>query len=247
MSAVERGVDGHGRTGRVLSGLAVAVGCLLFLGGFGWAALVYRPYTVPTDSMAPTIGRGDRILAQRIDGGEVRRGDVVVFEDEVWANVPMVKRVVGVGGDHIECCDKQGRLMINGKPVEEPYLEGSGPASPTGFSATVPEGRLFLLGDHRSDSLDSRSHMTDAGQGTVPRGAVRARVDATAWPVSGWGMIERPGAFAALPGGTSRPGPLPLITTCVVVGAVLILGGAAVGALAQRAARGGKAAVATHG
>ncbi|GHG55401.1 signal peptidase I [Streptomyces griseocarneus] len=246
MSTAGRDGDGQGRTGRVVSGLAVALGLVLFLGGFAWAALLYRPYTVPTDSMAPTIGIGDRVLAQRVHGDAVRRGDVVVFQDKVWGNMPMIKRVVGTGGDRIECCDRQGRLMINGKPVEEPYLAAGGPASPTPFTATVPDGRLFLLGDHRTDSVDSRTHLTDGGQGAVPRDAVRARVDATAWPVAGWGMIDRPGSFAALPGGTSRPGPLPLIVTCVIAGAVLILGGAAYGPLARRSAGRGKAAV-PHG
>ncbi|MFI9236906.1 signal peptidase I [Streptomyces sp. NPDC053079] len=246
MRDMERDEDGHGRAGRALSGLAVAVGCVLFLGSFAWAAFLYRPFTVPTDSMAPTIGIGDRVLAQRIAGGEVRRGDVVVFEDRVWGNDPMIKRVVGIGGDKVECCDRQGRLTINGVAVEEPYLHTPGQASPSGFSATVPPDRLFLLGDHRITSVDSRTHMTDGGQGTVPRDAVRARVDAKAWPLSGWGMIERPGAFDSLPGGTSRPGPLPLIVTCAVVGAVLILGGAAYGPLARRLAGRGKAAV-PHG
>ncbi|WP_190130382.1 signal peptidase I [Streptomyces mashuensis] len=237
MARTRRDDDGHGRAGRVLSGLAVAVGCVLFLGGFAWAALLYQPYAVPTDSMEPTIARGDRILAQRVDGDEVRRGDVVVFRDKLWGDVPTVKRVIGVGGDTVVCCDRQGLLTVNGKPVEEPYLHSTGPASPTPFSATVPKDRLFLLGDHRADSLDSRTHLTDAGQGSVPRGAVRARVDATAWPASGWGMIERPASFAALPGGTSRPGPLPLLVGCVCAGAVLILGGAAYGPLSRRPAR----------
>ncbi|MFI9205930.1 signal peptidase I [Streptomyces sp. NPDC053048] len=246
MSRAGQDTDGHGRAGRVLSGLAVAVGLVLFLGGFAWTAVQYRPYSVPTDSMAPTIGVGDRILAQRIDGDAVRRGDIVVFKDKVWGDTPMIKRVVGTGGDRIECCDDRGRLLINGKPVEEPYLRAAGPASPTPFTATVPEGRLFLLGDHRTDSVDSRTHLADGGQGAVPRDAVRARVDATVWPASGWGMIDRPGSFAALPGGTSRPGPLPLLAGCVIAGAVLILGGAAYGPLARRSAGRGKVAV-PHG
>ncbi|MFF5127932.1 signal peptidase I [Streptomyces syringium] len=247
MSVVTRTTDGHGRAGRALSGLAVAVGLLLFLGGFVWGAVLYRPYTVPTNSMSPTIGIGDRVLAQRIDGDDVRRGDVVVFEDRLWADQPMVKRVVGVGGDKVACCDRQGRMTINGEPLVEPYVPGPGPASPTGFSATVPDGQLFLLGDHRADSLDSRTHLTDAGRGSVPRTAVKARVDATAWPMAGWGMIDRPAAFAALPGGTSQPGPLPLVVTSVVVGAVLILGGAAYGPLARRLNRNGRAMAVSHG
>ncbi|GAA0483256.1 signal peptidase I [Streptomyces sp. NPDC046215] len=236
MSGAGRNDDGHGRTGRVLSGLAVAVGCVLFLGGFVWGALVYQPYTVPTDSMTPTIGRGARVLAERIDGGAARRGDIVVFKDETWGNAPMIKRVVGVGGDTVACCDDRGRLTVGGTPVEEPYLRAGGPASPTLFSTTVPDGGLFLMGDQRATSLDSRSHLEDAARGSVPRGSVVARVDATAWPVGGWGMMDRPGAFAALPGGTSRPGPLPLVLAAVVTGAVLVLGGAAYGPLARRLA-----------
>ncbi len=238
MSSRERTGDDRGRTtGSVLSGVVMAVGCVLFLGGFVWGALAYRPYTVPTDSMAPTIGVGDRVLAEQVDGAEVRRGDVVVFRDSVWGDLPMVKRVVGVGGDTVACCSKDGRLTINGKPVEEPYLHAKGPASPTGFSSKVPVGQLFLLGDHRNDSLDSRTHLQDADHGTVSRAAVDARVDARAWPLGSMGMVERPTGFAAMPGGTSQPGPVKIIVGAVILGAVMILGGAAYGPVARRRRR----------
>ncbi|NEW73931.1 signal peptidase I [Streptomyces rhizosphaericus] len=225
--------------GSVLSGLAVAVGCVLFLGGFVWGALLYKPYTVPTDSMAPTIGKGARVLAERVDGGDVRRGDVVVFRDQVWGDLPMVKRVIGVGGDRVECCDKQGRLRVNGKVLEEPYLRSGEQASSSVFSTTVPKDRLFLMGDHRSDSLDSRVHLTDEAGGAVERGAVDARVDATAWPLGSWGTVRRPEAFKTLPGGISQPGPLGPILIAVIVGAVLILAGAAHGPIARRRSGGG--------
>ncbi|MEE1756940.1 signal peptidase I [Streptomyces sp. SP18CS02] len=235
MSGTVRTDDGRGRLGSMLSGLAVAVGCVLFLGGFVWGAVQYQPYTVPTGSMTPTVNAGDRVLAQRIDGSQVRRGDVVVFEDKVWSDLPMVKRVVGVGGDKVVCCDTGGRLTINGEPVEEPYLRTGGPASPTTFSADVPDGQLFLLGDERMGSLDSREHLQDAGQGSVPRDAVTARVDAVAWPLGS--LVDRPASFAALPGGVSSPGPVGLMAGAVVTGAVLIFGGAAYGPLARRLSR----------
>lgn len=233
MSGTGRSNGGHGRLGSVLSGLAVAVGCVLFLGGFVWGAVEYQPYTVPTNSMDPTVKAGDRVLAQRISGDEVRRGDVVVFTDSQWANMPMVKRAVGVGGDKIACCDAAGRLTVNGKAVEEPYVRGSigGRASTSDFDATVPEGKLFLLGDERSGSLDSRVHLEEPGQGSVPRSAVNARVDAVAWPLGR--MIERPAGFAALPGGVSGPGPLKLVVGAVVAGTLLIFGGAAYGPIAR--------------
>ncbi|WEH39429.1 signal peptidase I [Streptomyces sp. AM 2-1-1] len=269
MSGSGRTEDGRGRLGTVLSGLAVAVGCVLFLGGFAWAALVYRPYTVPTGSMAPTVETGAKVLAERISGDEVRRGDVVVFTDKAWSNVPMVKRVVGIGGDTVACCDAEGRLGVNGEPIEEPYLrtasegagdsgrsgdsegstgsgEGEAPgASSTEFSAKVPDGELFLLGDDRAISLDSRVHLTDQGQGSVRRDAVVARVDAVAWPSAG--LLDPPEGFAALPGGISSRGPLMLQLAALVVGVVLILGGCAYGPVAAWTRRRGKPAKAATG
>ncbi|MEU2768843.1 signal peptidase I [Streptomyces diastaticus] len=224
--------EGHGRLGRILSGAAVALGCVLFLGGFAWGALLYQPYAVPTGSMAPTIGAGERVLAQRIDGADVRRGDVVVFNEAEWGDLPMVKRVVGVGGDEVACCTG-GRLTVNGEPVDEPYLPSGTPASVAGIPrTTVPEGRLFLLGDERAGSLDSTAHLQEAGQGSVSRDAVVARVDAVAWPMEG--MLDRPAGFAALPGGISEPGPLKAVVAAVAGGVVLILGGAAWGPVAGR-------------
>ncbi|MGV9313125.1 signal peptidase I [Streptomyces sp. NPDC003691] len=231
--AAERTDDGHGRLGTRLSGLAVAVGCVLFLGGFVWGALLYQPYLVPTDSMTPSVAVGDRVLAERIDGDEVRRGDIVVFRQTAWGDAPMVKRVVGVGGDTVACCGRNGRLTVNGTPVDEPYVRGGGPASPTGFSTTVPDGKLFLLGDERGSSLDSRSHLQDAARGSVPRTAVEARVDAVVWPLPG-SFLERPEGFAGFPGGISRPGPVEPLVWAMGTGVLLIFGGSAYGPVAGR-------------
>ncbi|HET9382814.1 MAG TPA: signal peptidase I [Streptomyces sp.] len=222
---------GNGRTGQILSGLAVALGMVLFLGGFGWGAVVYRPYTVPTTSMTPSIDAGDRVLAQRVDGSEVRRGDVVVFKDATWANVPMLKRVVAVGGDTVACCE-DGRLKVNGKEIDEPYLAEGEAAGVANFpTVTVPEGRLFLLGDERGNSVDSTAHLADAAKGTVSRDTVEGRVDAVVWPMNG--MLQRPTGFEAL-GPLSSPGPLRTTGALIAGGAVLVLGGAAYGPLAKR-------------
>ncbi|MGW7499674.1 signal peptidase I [Streptomyces luteogriseus] len=219
------------RLGQRLSGLMVGLGLVLFLGGFAWGAVVYRPYTVPTSSMTPTIDAGDRILAQRVDGGEVRRGDVVVFKDATWANAPMVKRVVAIGGDTVSCC-QDGKLKVNGKEIDEPYLPQGTPAEMSNFpTVTVPKGRLFLLGDERGNSVDSTAHLTDAASGTVARSAVDARVDSVVWPMKG--MLERPTGFEPL-GALSSPGPLRTLTLLVIAGAVLVLGGGAYGPIAER-------------
>ncbi|MEW2248751.1 signal peptidase I [Streptomyces sp. NPDC006975] len=225
---------GGSSVGQRLSGIAVALGLVLFLGGFAWGAVVYRPYTVPTPSMTPTIDVGDRVLAQRVDGSQVRRGDVVVFTDKTWVqNAPVVKRVVAVGGDTVACCT-DGKLTVNGKEIDEPYLAQGSPAEITNFpEVTVPKGRLFLLGDERQGSLDSTAHLTDAARGTVDVSAVTARVDAVVWPMKG--MLERPTGFEAL-GALSQPGPLRTVVGLIVAGAVLVFAGGAYGPIAKRAA-----------
>ncbi|MER7566642.1 signal peptidase I [Streptomyces sp. NPDC048523] len=225
------------RTGQRLSGLAVALGLVLFLGGFVWGAVVYLPYTVPTSSMTPTIDAGDRVLAQRVDGDEIRRGDVVVFTDETWvSNAPVVKRVVAVGGDTVSCCT-DGKLTVNGKKIDETYLKGGPVEDKTIPTVKVPQGRLFLLGDERQGSLDSSAHLTDAAQGTVARSAVTARVDAVVWPMKG--MLERPTGFEPL-GALSSPGPLRTIFFLIVAGGALVLGGGAYGPVAKLFGRGSR-------
>ncbi|MER5495079.1 signal peptidase I [Streptomyces sp. NPDC002490] len=217
----------------MISGAAVALGSVLFLGAAVWGAVVYRPYTVPTPSMAPTVEAGDRLLAQRIDGDRVRRGDVVVFSHPDWSDLPLVKRVVAVSGDTVACC-ADGRLTVNGTALDEPYLPAGRPAAVTSLPSTVvPAGRLFLLGDARGGSLDSAARLRDGDGGTVPGDAVVARVDAVVWPPA---TLARPAAFAALPGGVSAPGPLRPLTASALVGAVLVFGGAAHGPLARRLA-----------
>ncbi|MFI2202641.1 signal peptidase I [Streptomyces sp. NPDC020192] len=221
--------------GQRLSGVVVALGLVLFLGGFAWAAVSYRPYTVPTSSMTPTIDAGDRVLAQRVHGDDIRRGDVVVFEDKSWvSNAKVVKRVVAIGGDTVSCCTN-GKLTVNGKQIDEPYLPKGSLAEFKNFpTVTVPEGRLFLLGDERQGSLDSTAHLTDAAQGTVSRDAVSARVDAVVWP---WkGKLGRPTGFEAL-GTLSQPGPLSTIELLIAAGAVLVLAGGAYGPIASRLGR----------
>ncbi|MGW2820882.1 signal peptidase I [Streptomyces sp. NPDC001443] len=226
------------RTGQRLSGLAVALGLVLFLAGFAWAALIYRPYTVPTSSMTPTIGAGDRVLAQSVDAGEIRRGDVVVFRDSTWVdNSAVVKRVVAVGGDTVACCTN-GKLTVNGKQIEEPYLPEGSLAEITDFpTVTVPKGRLFLLGDERQGSLDSTAHLTDAARGTVASSAVNARVDAVVWPMRG--MLKRPTGFETL-GALSEPGPLRTIGLMIVGGGALVLAGGAYGPVAKLLGRLGR-------
>ncbi|MDH6136984.1 signal peptidase I [Kitasatospora sp. MAA4] len=230
------------RAGAVLQGVALAVGLVLLLGGFGLIAVDYRPYSVPTGSMEPTIGINDTVLARKVGGAAVGRGDVVVFHDRSWGSETLVKRVVGVGGDTVACCDAQGRLTVNGTPVDEPYLnrnalQGVTPLASTPFTATVPAGRLFVLGDNRVGSQDSRVHL-DQLAGTVATGDVLGRVEATAWPWARVGLLGRTPAFDALGGaGDDRSGPLEQAGYAMLAGAALIVLTSLVGSLSALARR----------
>lgn len=220
----------------VLQGVALALGLVLMVGGFALIAIDYRPYKIPTASMHPTLRAGDTVLARKADGGDIGRGDVVVFREQAWGGELMVKRVVAVGGDTVATTGAEHRLTVNGQPVDEPYLATQGRQGDE-FSVTVPQGRLFLLGDNRLGSLDSRTHLEVDG-GTVPAEAVEARVEATVQPFGRMGLLDRVTDFDGFAGPkASQPGPLGPLTYAAVAGAALILVTSAVGGVAALARR----------
>ncbi|MGW0120935.1 signal peptidase I [Streptomyces sp. NPDC003327] len=111
----------------------------------------------------------------------------------------LIKRVVAVGGDTVRCCDKDGRLTVNGVPLNEPYLHPGNKPSTIPFEVKVPEGRIFVLGDHRSDSADSRFHLDEKDHGTVAEEQVVGRAVVIAWPLGHWRRLEERQTFAAVP------------------------------------------------
>ncbi|MET9932405.1 MULTISPECIES: signal peptidase I [unclassified Streptomyces] len=111
----------------------------------------------------------------------------------------LIKRVVAVGGDTVRCCDADGRITVNGVPLDEPYLHPGNPPSTIPFEVKVPEGRIFVLGDHRSDSADSRFHLDEEDHGTVAEEQVVGRAVAIVWPVGHWRGLEERGTFAGVP------------------------------------------------
>ncbi|MGV9451367.1 signal peptidase I [Streptomyces sp. NPDC003635] len=110
----------------------------------------------------------------------------------------LIKRVVGVGGDRVKCCDTQGRVTVNGVPLEETdYLFPGNAPSQTEFDITVPPGRLWVMGDHRADSADSRVHQDQNG-GTVSEDEVVGRAMVIAWPLGRWGALDEPETYASV-------------------------------------------------
>jgi signal peptidase I len=163
-------------------------------------------------------------LADKPD--EIHRGDIVVFRDPggwlpadnsddgglraklhnalVFVGVApsasardLVKRVIGVGGDTIACCDSAKHITVNGVPLTEPYLYPSDLKTPSlpEFNVRVPQGRLWVMGDHRSESADSRFHLGDPGGGFVRVDDVVGRAFARVWPLSRAGWLKQPAAF----------------------------------------------------
>ena len=177
-------------------------------------------FFVPSESMEPLFVRDDRILVQKVSywNDEVKRGDVVVFEDRGgWlAATPvlnpvqralstiglyptgghLVKRVIGVGGDRVRCCDADGRVSVNGVPLEEgSYLAPGASPSERPFDVTVPEGRLWVMGDNRPNSEDSRFHTDLADGGTIDADSVVGKVWVIVWPTGRWDLVTRPETF----------------------------------------------------
>ncbi|GAA2061842.1 hypothetical protein GCM10009757_45420 [Streptomyces cheonanensis] len=188
------------------------LGMVLLLGTT--SAYVVQPFVIPSGSMEGTLQVGDRVLVNKLAyrfGGEIQRGDVIVFDGAgTFAAEPedpgllggllrtagaavglgpasgtdYVKRVIGVGGDRVVCCDTQGRIEVNGEPLDEPYLYPGDEPSTVRFDIEVPEGRLWVMGDHRSDSADSREYLGAPGGGTISEDKVIGRADWIGWPPS---------------------------------------------------------------
>ncbi|MCX5561076.1 signal peptidase I [Streptomyces sp. NBC_00038] len=233
----------------ILIGIALVLALLI-------KTFLVQAFSIPSDSMQNTLQQGDRVLVDKLTpwfGSEPERGEVVVFHDpDNWlAGEPvadpnalqtvlswiglmpsaeekdLIKRVVGVGGDTIEC-KGTGPLTVNGKALNEPYVyPGNTPCTVDEdggqFKVTVPEGKIWVMGDHRQNSRDSRYNQTDKNHGMVPVDEVVGRAIVKAWPINRWGTLPVPDTFdqsglnskaaAAItsPGAAALVGAVPLV------------------------------------
>ena len=185
-----------------------------------------QAFYIPSGSMENTLEINDRVLVNKIvyHIRDIHRGDIVVFNgDGSWdpGTVPvngnifqqfadgfasmfgfghpgdiLIKRVIGVPGDRVACCDAQGRVTVNGVALnEESYLYPGSAPSVTRFNIVVPPGRLWVMGDNRFYSDDSRDHQGDPGGGTIPESAVVGRAFIIIWPPSRWRLLPIPPTF----------------------------------------------------
>lgn len=177
-------------------------------------AFVLQTFYIPSESMENTLRINDRVLVNKLvyNFRSPHRGEVVVFEaPKSWRSDPaeedFIKRVIGTGGDHIVCCDADQRLMINGHSLDEPYIftdiDGlADPPSADTFDIVVPKGRLWMMGDHRSQSGDSRQNYVrtrDVQQATIPEDAVIGRAFVVFWPLGNATWLTVPDSFDDVP------------------------------------------------
>jgi signal peptidase I len=193
----------------ILLGVAIVVAIVV-------RAFVLQTFYIPSPSMEHTLDVNDRVLVNKLvyDFRSPHRGEVVVFEaPRDWRDTAegedFIKRVVGVGGDHVVCCDDKDRITVNGQPLDENYLYSQGgvadqPAEEE-FDITVPKGRLWMMGDHRSASKDSLamyrdpSHGQDLTEATIPTDAVVGRAFVVFWPVNRAKWLSVPDTYDDVP------------------------------------------------
>ena len=176
-------------------------------------------FYIPSGSMENTLQINDRVAVNKIPfiSNSINRGDVVVFRDPSnWLPEPyednqnkviakikdglvlvgvlpnpakqyLVKRVIGIAGDNV--VGKDGIVTINGKKTTEPYIFAGNKASELDFNVTVPEGKIWVMGDHRGASADSRYHQDDVNNGFVPESKVTGRVLGIIWPIKNVGTV----------------------------------------------------------
>jgi signal peptidase I len=217
-------------------------------------AFLVQVYRIPSASMENTLQVGDRVLVNKVvyHFRSIARGDVVVFSgqdswgpdaplpssdpmvrvfDDVLSGIGLqnnqtyyIKRVIGLPGDHVACCT-DGKVTVNGVPLSEgAYVFPGNLPSTFKFNEVVPAGHLWVMGDHRSDSDDSRFHPSDPGGGAIPENQVVGRAFLIIWPPSQIRDLPIPSTFAQTALGAAAAAPVvgvPVISAAVIGGPLL--------------------------
>jgi len=191
----------------ILLGVAILVAVLV-------RAFVLQTFYIPSESMEHTLNINDRVLVNKLvyHFRDPDRGEIVVFQSPMdWRSDPreedFIKRVIGVGGDRVVCCDDQDRIVVNGHPLDEPYLYTdltgqTDPASADDFDIVVPPDRLWVMGDHRAQSGDSREQYMrhkDIIRATIPADNVVGRAFVLFWPFGRGDWLSVPETFDQVP------------------------------------------------
>ena len=208
---------------------AVVVAVIALALSFLVKTFVAQPFYIPSQSMENTLDVGDRIVVSKFtpQHSPLHRGDVIVFSQPAsWGPPPpessnaikrwakdaltfvgilpggsqhLVKRLIGMPGDQVACSGQ--KLQVNGVTLAEPYIKPGAKPCQTDFSITVPAGKVWVMGDNRDESYDSRGHDDGTGQtGSVPESDITGQVVAVAWPISRFSSVDaHPATFAKVP------------------------------------------------
>jgi len=231
-------------------------------------AFVVQVFSIPSGSMENTLLPGERILVSKVvyDFRSIHRGDIVVFSGagswdpptqppgnwfaRIWdgaidlvgiagPGTDYVKRVIGIPGDHVACCNATGQVTVNGVPLSESsYVYPGDAPSEMRFNITVPAGRLWVMGDNRGNSDDSRLRQNDPGQGTIPESAVVGRAFLIFWPLHRFSDLPIPNTFEQA--GLSAAAAVATAPPATVAGGTAFAGAAAL--TLRRRRRGGPGA-----
>ena len=216
-------------------------------------AFVVQVYRIPSGSMENTLQVGDRVLVNKVvyHFRGIARGDVIVFSgqdswgpdapppssdpvvrifDDVLSGIGLqnnqtyyIKRVIGLPGDHVACCT-DGKVTVNGVPLSEgSYVYPGNPPSSVKFSEVVPAGHLWVMGDHRSDSEDSRYNTGDPGGGAIPENQVVGRAFLMIWPPSQIRDLPIPSTFQQAALSVAAAEPVAGAAAAGVIGVPLLL------------------------